>query len=309
MSITEQGSGVPVILCHGFPGLGYSWRHQIPAIAAAGWHAVAPDMRGYGHSSRPTDVAAYDRTTTVADIEGLLDALGADRAIFAGHDFGAQLTWDLARWIPDRVAGLIQVSVPLMPRAPVRPSTIYTAMARDHFLHFHYFQEPGVAEQELDNNAEEFLRRIFWALSDVDRYLTCWEHPSEGNGYLDVLPPAAPLPWPWLSTDEFDHYVTEFRRTGFTGGLNWYRAADAVWEQNESIGDAEIHTPTLFVVGDRDPVLGMMGRDPLGSMKQLVPGLQCIETVPGAGHFVQMQEPDQVNAAMVSFLLDLRKEF
>ncbi|MYR07735.1 alpha/beta fold hydrolase [Gordonia sp. SID5947] len=305
LAITEQGSGAPVILCHGFPGLGYSWRHQISAIAEAGWHAVAPDMRGYGRSSRPTDASAYDRATTVADIEGLLDALHADQAVFAGHDFGANLVWDLARWLPDRVAGLIQLSVPLTPRAPIRPSDINTMLADKHFFHMHYFQQPGIAERELDSNVDEFLRRIFWALSDVDRYLTCWDHPSAGNGYLDVLPPAPPLPWPWFSAAEFDHYVAEFSRSGFTGGLNWYRAADLVWEQNADLADTPIHTPTLFVAGDRDPVLGMMGRDPLGSMAQLVPGLRHVEMVPGAGHFVQMQEPARVNAAILDFLGEL----
>lgn len=302
LSITEQGSGDPVILCHGFPGLGYSWRHQLPAIADAGWHAVAPDMRGYGRSTRPAAVGAYDRATTIADMEGLLDALGVERAIFAGHDFGAHLVWDLARWIPDRVAGLIQLSVPLTPRAPMRPNEISALLARDHFFHMHYFQQPGVADHELDNNVDEFLRRVFWALSDTDRYLTCWEHPAADNGYLDVLPPAPPLPWSWLSVDEFQHYVDEFTRTGFTGGLNWYRAADLVWEQNAEVHDNPVLAPTLFIAGDRDPVLGMMGRDPLAAMTALVPDLRHVELIPGAGHFVQMQEPGRVNAAIVGFL-------
>ncbi|MFW0783643.1 alpha/beta hydrolase [Gordonia sp. CPCC 206044] len=307
LSVTEQGAGVPVVLCHGFPGLGYSWRHQIPALADAGWHAIAPDMRGYGHSSAPRDAGSYDRATTVADITGLLDALGAQQAVFVGHDFGAQLVWDLARWIPERVAGLVVLSVPLTPRAPMRPSDINATLAAEHFFHMQYFQEPGVAERELDANAHEFLRRLFWALSDSDRYLSCWEHPSAGNGYLDVLPPAPELPWPWLRVDEFDQYVAEFDRTGFTGGLNWYRAADLVWEQNAAVCDEPITAPTLFLVGDRDPVLSMMGRDPLESTRTLVPGLHHIEIVPGAGHFVQMQEPARVNTAITDFLAGLRR--
>ncbi len=302
LSITEQGSGDPVILCHGFPGLGYSWRHQLPAIAGAGWHAIAPDMRGYGRSSRPAGVSAYDRATTVADMEGLLDALGVERAVFAGHDFGAHLVWDLARWIPERIAGLIQLSVPLTPRAPMRPNDISAFLARDHFFHMHYFQQPGVADEELDTNVDEFLRRVFWALSDTDRYLSCWEHPTANNGYLDVLPPAPPLPWEWLSVDEFQYYVDEFTRTGFTGGLNWYRAADLVWEQNADLHDKPVLAPTVFIAGDRDPVLAMMGRDPLAAMTALVPDLRNVELIPGAGHFVQMQEPDRVNAAIVEFL-------
>lgn len=306
MFITEQGSGPPVVLCHGFPGLSFFWRHQLPALAGAGWRAIAPDMRGYGRSDRPTDPAAYDRASTVADLIGLLDELGLDRAVFAGHDFGANLVWDLARWAPDRVAGLMQFSVPLAPRSPIRPSAASAALAREHFLHMHYFQQPGRADQELAARPREFLARLLWALSDTDRYLQCWEHPSEGNGYLDVLPHAPTPPWSWLSAEEFEHYVSEFTRTGFTGGLNWYRALDLVWEQNAATADTPIETPSVFIAGHRDPVLSMMGPDPLGAMAQQVPGLRSTHLIPGAGHFVQMQEPEQVNAAMLHFLEHLR---
>ncbi|NLU83239.1 alpha/beta hydrolase [Rhodococcus sp. HNM0569] len=302
LHVAEQGSGPAVVLCHGFPGLSYSWRHQLPALAAAGYRAIAPDMRGYGRSSSPGDPSEYDRVTTVADMIGLLDALGIERAFFSGHDFGAQLVWDLPRWAPERVAGLVQLSVPLTPRPPVAPSVSSAHLARKHFLHLHYFQEPGVADRELDARPADFLARVMWALSDTDRYLQVWGHPSEGNGYLDVLPPAPELPWPWLTASEFDHYVNEFTRTGFTGGLNWYRAADYVWHQNADHAHVPIEVPTAFVAGDRDPVLAMMGTDPLDTMRSLAPGLESTTLIDGAGHFVQMQEPDQVNAAMLAFL-------
>lgn len=297
---------MPVVLCHGFPGLSYSWRHQLPVLADAGWRAIAPDMRGYGRSDRPADPAAYDRATTVADLVALLDELGLERAVFAGHDFGANLVWDLPRWAPERIAGLIQFSVPLAPRSPIRPSVTYAALAREHFLHMHYFQQPGPADRELAARPREFLARVLWALSDVDRYLQCWGHPTNDNGYLDVLPEAPELPWSWLREEEFEHYVAEFTRTGFSGGLNWYRALDLVWEQNAARADTLIEIPTMFIAGQRDPVLSMMGSDPLGAMAQQVPGLKEIHLIPGAGHFVQMQEPDRVNAAMLSFLETLR---
>lgn len=295
-------TGVPVVLCHGFPGSWFSWRHQLPALAAAGHRVIAPDIRGYGRSLAPADPAAYDRASTVADMTSLLDELGIERAVFAGHDFGAQLTWDLPAWAPERVAGLIQLSVPRMPRSPIPPSQAYAHMARKHFLHFHYFKEFGVADAELDARPTEFLRRIFHALSGAGDYLSCWGFPSEGNGYLDVLPAAPELPWPWLSAEEFAYYVDEFTRAGFTGGLNWYRAADAVWEQNAGRDDQPITVPTAFIAGAEDPVLTMMGRECLDTMAALVPGLRSTTVLPGAGHFVQMEAAEQVNAAMLDFL-------
>lgn len=296
---------LPVVLCHGFPGSWFSWRNQLPVLAAAGHRAIAPDMRGYGRSLRPTDRAEYDRVSVVADMIGLLDELGIERAVFAGHDFGAQLTWDLPAWAPDRVAGLIQLSVPRMPRSPIQPSQAFEYMAREHFFHMHYFQETGVADKELDAQPAEFLSRIFYALSGAGNYLDCWAFPSEGNGYLDVLPEAPALPWPWLSEDEFAYYVSEFTRAGFTGGLNWYRADDAVWAQNEPYAGLPVTVPTAFIAGAQDPVLTMMGRDCLDTMATLAPGLRASTVLEGAGHFVQMEKPAEVNAAMLEFLSGL----
>ncbi len=295
-------TGIPVVLCHGFPGSWFSWRNQLPALAAAGHRVIAPDMRGYGRSLRPADAAEYDRASTVADMTGLLDELGIDKAVFVGHDFGAHLVWDLPAWAPKRVAGLIALSVPRLPRSPVLPSKAYAHMAQQHFLHFHYFQEPGVADAELDAQPAEFLRRIFYALSGDGHYLDCWDFPSAGNGYLDVLPEAPPLPWSWLSEDEFAYYVDEFSRTGFTGGLNWYRANDTVWQQNAPHDDKPITVPTAFIAGAADPVLTMMGRQCLDTMATLVPGLRSTDVLPGAGHFVQMEAAEEVNALMLEFL-------
>lgn len=305
LHVVEQGEGPAVVLCHGFPGLWFTWRHQIGALAAAGYRVIAPDMRGYGRSSVPTDATAYDRRTTVGDLVGLLDALDIGQAVFAGHDFGAHLVWDLPAWAPGRVRALMQLSVPRTPRLPVRPTVVFAYLASQHFAHVHYFQEVGVADAELNAAPREFLAKIFHALSGANRYLDCWEFPSEGNGYLDVLPDPPALPWSWLSQDEFDYYVDEFTRTGFTGGLNWYRAEDAVWEQNANLHDVPIEVPTVFVAGARDPVLEMMGRDPFGTMRDLVPGLVGAHVVDGAGHFVQMEKPGEVNAIWLDFLAGL----
>lgn len=301
----EQGDGLPVVMCHGFPGLWYSWRHQLPVLAAAGYRAIAVDMRGYGRSGRPSSPGEYDRSRTVADMVGLLDALGIEEAVFAGHDFGAALVWDLPQWAPGRVKALMQLSVPRMPVSRRPPTEIYARMAEQHFVHVHYFQEQGPADEELGAAPERFLANVFWALSGGYRYLDIWRHPSEGNGYLDVLPEAPPLPWPWLTQDEFAYYVDEFSRTGFTGGLNWYRAYDYVWNEKQSRPDEPVTVPTMFLVGERDPVLQMMGPDALKQMEELVPGLREVHIVQRAGHFVQMEAAGEVNEAMLAFLAGL----
>jgi pimeloyl-ACP methyl ester carboxylesterase len=306
MHVAESGEGDPVVFCHGFPGLWYSWRHQLPALAANGWRAIAPDMRGYGGTDRPASPHDYDREHTAADMVGLLDALEIERAVFVGHDFGAQLTWDLPYWAPDRVSALIQLSVPRVPRLPIKPTTAFAHAAAEHFLHLHYFQPHGPADVELGANTDEFLAKIFFALSGANRYLDCWQHPSEGNGYLDVLPDAPPLPWSWLSEEEFRYYADEFARTGFTGGLNWYRAEDYAWEQASRSHKEPVTVPTVFITGDKDPVFEMMGSDPMVRMTKLVPGLRSAHVIPGAGHFVQMEAPDEVNAIILGFLDQLR---
>lgn len=305
LHVAEQGRGLPVVMCHGFPGLWYSWRHQLPVLADAGYRAIAVDMRGYGRSGRPASPGEYDRRHTVADMVGLLDGLGIEKAVFVGHDFGAALVWDLPQWAPGRVKALMQLSVPRMPVSERPPTELYARMAAQHFVHVHYFQDEGPADAELGAAPERFLANVFWALSGGYRYLDIWQHPSEGNGYLDVLPEAPSLPWPWLSQDEFAYYVAEYRRTGFTGGLNWYRAYDHVWKEKQSRPDEPVTVPTMFLVGERDPVLQMMGSNALKQMESLVPGLRDVHIVDGAGHFVQMEAAGEVNAAMLAFLARL----
>jgi pimeloyl-ACP methyl ester carboxylesterase len=306
MHVAEQGEGPAVVLCHGFPGLWYTWRHQLAALSAAGYRAIAPDMRGYGRTTAPPDPTAYDRDTTVNDLVGLLDALDLRDAVFCGHDFGAHLVWDMPAWAGDRVRALIQLSVPRTRRLPVKPSVGFNYLASQHFTHLEYFQVPGVAESELDTQPKTFLATLFHALSGANRYLDCWNHPAQidgkRNGYLDVLPTPPPLPWNWLSEQDLDYYATEFARTGFTGGLNWYRAEDLVWAQNEHLHDRPIGIPVAFMAGSADPVLEMLGRDPMTAMAGLVPGLRSVLIVEGAGHFVQIERPDAINSAMIEFL-------
>ena len=306
LQITEDGAGSPVIMCHGFPGLGYSFRHQLQPVADSGWRAVAVDMLGYGGSSAPPDVDAYTHERVVPDLVALLDELDAPRGVFVGHDFGAPAAWSVALRAPERVAGLVLLSVPYDPvRLPVAPSTVYAHVAREHFLHTHYFQQRGVPDAELSGDVRGFLARIFHALSGAYRYVDVWQHPSEGNGYLDVLPEAPPLPWPWLTSAEFDVYADTFERTGFTGGLNWYRALDANWRLDEAYAGRTIDVPSLFVAGGNEPVLDVLGPQALRRMRTALTDLRGEHLLDGAGHWVQQERPAEVAALLTEFLRSL----
>lgn len=303
---TEMGSGIPVIMCHGFPGLGYSWRHQMQAIAGAGYHAIAPDMLGYGDSPAPLDPADYTHEHITAGLLQILDDLGAEQGVFVGQDFGAPAVWQTALRAPGRVKGLALLSVPYDPdRLPSRPSELYRTVAEQHFFHVHYFQQPGVADSELNGAPREFLRRLFFALSGDYRYLDIWQFRSEGNGYLDVLPDAPSLPWSWLSEAEFEHYVDVFTRTGFSGGLNWYRAFDTNWERGEALAGARITVPTTFIAGINEPVLQMFGERAIERMRDHVDDLRGVHLIDGAGHWVQQERPAEVNHHLVDFLRGL----
>ena len=327
-----QGEGPLLVLCHGNPGLWYSWRHQLPALAAAGYRALALDMRGYGRSDRPLDVAGYDSNQQIADVLGVLDALDEERAVFIGHDFGAALVCNLAIRRPERVNAVVFMSCPYdfdlsgrsgagsNPPGPRdqyqqlafgspfdKPTDCFARIAQRHFIHLHYFQDVGPADRELGNNTREFLYRLYWALSARGNLLGWENFPSEGTGYLDVLAsPDMPLPWDWLSQEEFDYYVNEYERTGpetaCIGGLNSYRVADRNWEIGAAYADANIELPCQFISGAEDPVLQMIAPDALDIMKRRCPGLRRIDLISGAGHFVQMERAEDTNSALLGFL-------
>ncbi|HLG88553.1 MAG TPA: alpha/beta hydrolase [Alphaproteobacteria bacterium] len=331
MHIAVAGEGRPVIMVHGFPGLWYSWRHQLPALAAAGYQAIAVDQRGYGRSSRPTDPKVYDADYVMNDMLGLLDALGEKKAIWVGHDFGAQLTYNLAVRKPERVAGVVGMACPydfdLAGRGgagsgtkekgtdfnaefadpTMRPSEVFAKAAKQHFLHLHYFQTIGPAEKELGRDPRLFLTRLFWALSERGNLLDWTKFPSEGTGYLDVLAdPETPLPWPWFRKEDMDVYVAEYTREGadktFIGGLNSYRVADRNWELGAKWADADVTPPSAFIAGASDPVLKMIRPDALDILRARSRDLRDCVVIPGAGHFVQQEQPNAVNDALLRFL-------
>ena len=311
MHVAEAGDGPLVVLCHGFPESWYSWRHQLVALADAGYHAVAPDMRGYGQTDQPEAIEAYSLLHLVGDVVGLLDALGVATAIVAGHDWGAPVAWHAALLRPDRFRAVIGLSVPFIPRRASRPTT--TMPRTDDAIFYQlYFQEPGVAEAELGRDPRETLRRVlFGGSGDARRDPLA---PGSGGvgmvrrdaGFLGRREAPAKLP-AWLSEADIDVYAGEFTRAGFRGGLNWYRNIDRNWELLAPWTGAKVTVPALFVAGDRDLVLAFRGMDRLlPTLKQFVPDLRQTIILPGCGHWTQQERPGEVNAAMLKFLEEVR---
>jgi pimeloyl-ACP methyl ester carboxylesterase len=298
----EPGAPV-VLLAHGFPELAYSWRHQIPVLAAAGYHVLAPDQRGYGRSTRPADIAAYNVADLSADLIGLLDDVGADKAGFVGHDWGAQVVWGSAQLHPDRVAAVVGMSVPPVPRAQVPPTKAFRAIFGDNFFYMLYFQQPGVADAELDADPAKTLRRVIFGQAAPNDQAAGMRMLRPGpEGLIERIPEPDGLP-SWISADEFDHYVAEFSRTGFTGGLNWYRNMDRNWEIQGNLTSAAITAPAMFVGGTDDLVLGFMRPD---RATEVVTGPYRQVLIDGAGHWLQQERPDQVNELLLDFLSSLK---
>lgn len=299
LHVLEAGEGTPVVLSHGFPELAFSWRHQIPALAAAGCRVIAPDQRGYGRSTCPDALEDYDIEHLTGDLIGLLDELGEERAIFVGHDWGSLIVSSLALLAPERVAAIVNMSVPFLPRAPMPPVQTMRAAMGDAFFYILYFQESGVADANLGADPATTMRRL---LAGVRVREGQGPDPAafanDGRGFVERMPEPDELPG-WLSQGELDHYVEEFTRTGFTGGINWYRNMDRNWELTERIADAKVGVPSLFIGGRLDPVLLMTSPE---STVQLLPDHRGTVLVDGAGHWVQQEKPDEANTALVSFI-------
>jgi pimeloyl-ACP methyl ester carboxylesterase len=285
LATTEAGDAdaPAVVLLHGFPELAYSWRHQLPALAAAGFHAIAPDLRGFGRTGGPADPAAYDVLQLSGDVIELLDERGLDRVVLVGHDWGAELAWKTALVHPERIRAVAGLSVPYVPRASAPPIPIM----RERFgadFYMVWFQEPGVADAVLDREpARTLTTRSVWTAA--------W-----GDEREEVVRP------PWLSEEDLAVYVDAFTRTGFTGGLNWYRNIDRNWELLAPYDGRRIEQPALFLTGSRDPVRAFMPRE---AMDGHVTDLRADVLVEGAGHWVQQERPDEVNAALLDWLAAL----
>jgi pimeloyl-ACP methyl ester carboxylesterase len=302
--IAEAGSGPLVVLCHGFPESWYSWRHQLTALAEAGYHAVAPAMRGYGRSEAPPEIEAYTLLHLVGDMVGVVRALGQSQAVISGHDWGAPVAWHAALLRPDVFRAVIGLSVPFRPRGAVRPTTMMPK-TDDAMFYQLYFQTPGVAEAELARDVRSTMRRLAYTGSGaVEGGGGIFMVPRDG-GFLTHTVDPEKLP-AWLSEADIDFYTAEFTRTGFRGGLNWYRNIDRNWELLAPWANALVTVPALYVAGDRDLVVRFPGMDQLiPNLSKFVPRLSRTVMLPGCGHWTQQERPAEVNAAMLEFLRSL----
>lgn len=305
IGLIDAGQGPPLILCHGFPELAYSWRHQVPALVEAGYRVVVPDMRGYGRTSQPTDISAYSIDHLAGDLHGILDDIGADRAVFIGHDWGAEVVWNLSVLAPERMAAVAGLSVPFRPRTPVPPTDLFRNLFGDNFFYILYFQEPGVADAELNADPVKTIRHFIAAGSgEAGNFadMASMMEPAEGKGLLDRFPAEVRIP-SWMTESDVAVFVEHYSRTGFTGGLNYYRNFDRNWELLEPVADRKVEMPAAFLTGSNDvgAVIPMAG-------EEWVPDLRVNETLPGAGHWLHQQRPEEVNRLLVDFLAGLDRD-
>jgi pimeloyl-ACP methyl ester carboxylesterase len=298
--LAECGTGPLVIFVHGFPESWYSWRYQLPAIAAAGYRAVAIDVRGYGRSSAPAAVEDYRMVKKVGDIVGLVDALGEQQATLVGHDWGAPIVWTSALLRPDLFRGVAGISVAYNPPGgSVRPTDMFAAMRGDERLYIDYFQQPGVAEAELEKDVRLWLLGFYYSASgdappDVPNLGMVGKEMQDKFLYPETMPA-------WLSERDLDVYAGEFEYTGFRGGLNRYRNVDRDWEDLAGFADRSIEIPALFVGGSRDgPTI--MGAPAIEKFPETLPKLHASHIIEGSGHWIQQERPEETNAALLDFL-------
>ena len=303
LDVLEAGEpGAPVVLLsHGFPESAHSWRHQLLPLAAAGYHVLAPDQRGYARSSAPREVAAYRIDHLCGDLLGLLDTTGQEQAVIVGHDWGAMVVWEMARMHPERVRAVAAVSVPL-PVWPAPPVQLMRATFGDRFFYILYFQEVGPAEAELEADVRTTMAKVLWGASGdgFSGQLPTELPPMQGTGFLTngVVPPALPA---WLSEDDLDTYVEQFEASGFFGPVSWYRNLDANYELLANLPHSRIAMPSCFIGGEKDPVL-VLNPGGIDAMRAVLPDLRQVTMIPGAGHWTQQERPEAFNQALLDFL-------
>jgi pimeloyl-ACP methyl ester carboxylesterase len=297
LAVYEAGpqDGPAVVLCHGFPELAYSWRHQVPALVAAGYQVLVPDQRGYGDSDRPEGVLEYDIFHLTGDLVGLLDALSLERAVFAGHDWGGLVVWQLALLHPSRVAGVVGVNTPFFARLPVAPTEVFRLTGgENHYIL--YFQEPGVADAAMAAN----VRGVFSGLMrrgvpprEVEALVS-----AGARNWAETVAESALPGEELLSAEELDVFAGTFARTGFTGGLNWYRNFDRNWELTPELEGAKIDVPCLMVTAEWDPVLAPALAQ---GMDRWIADLET-HMIARCGHWTQQERPDELNRLLVDWL-------
>ena len=304
MHYVEAGSGPLVVLCHGWPESWYSWRHQLPALAEAGFRVVAPDQRGYGQTDKPEAIEAYNILNLVSDIVGLVNTLGEERAVIVGHDWGAPVAWTSALIRTDMFRGLGLLSVPYSPRSPVRPARVLQgASPAQEFLPGLFSGARQGREGARGRCAPDMLGVLYGASGDApaeDRFKFLFE---KNQRFIDTFVIPDKLP-PWLTEQDLAFFTNEFKQSGFRGGVNWYRNIDRNWEMTPFLDGAKIIRPTVFAAGDRDIVMDMAD-DGYKNLESHVANLYKKHLIPGAGHWIQQERPKEINQLLIDFLRSL----
>jgi pimeloyl-ACP methyl ester carboxylesterase len=295
LAVHELGDGPPLILVHGFPELAYSWRHQLPALAEAGYRAIAPDMRGYGGSDKPLHVTDYVIQKLIGDIEGLMEALSIERAVIVGHDWGAMLTWQMALLAPERMAGLICLNIPHIPRPPINPITYMRwKLGKDFYIV--NFQKSDEADRRFAEDPRRFIDMMM-RRKQFTRSPSTRRKKRPAFSLIQALDRDEPAGQPLLSDAELDVYAAAFAAGGFTGPINWYRNWARNWKSTKGI-DQTVRVPSLFVAAENDILIS---RKQIDAMKPCVPNLE-IQTIEDCGHWSQQEKPDEVNRVMLDWL-------
>lgn len=301
----EEGRGPLVLLCHGWPESSYSWRHQIGALAAAGYRVVAPDQRGYGTSDAPDDVEAYDIAQLTGDLVGLVAALREERAVVIGHDWGSVVAAHAALLRPDVFPALGLLSVPYVTRRTTRPAVRFDTVTRDREFYQAYFQQPGRAEAELEEDIRRSLLGILYTaggdrIRDRPDDSRSFAFFAKGERLVDNLIVPDTLP-SWLSAEDLDVFTDQFRASGFRGPLNWYRNLDRNWAITPFLQGARISQPTIYIAGSADGVPQMLPDD-VAAMESRIPNLKGKHILDGIGHWTQQEAPEEVNRLLLRFL-------
>ena len=282
----QHNAGNPIVLCHGWPDHAQTWRHQVPALVAAGYHVIVPNQRGYGNSSRPTEVEAYDIQHLSGDLVALLDHYGYDNAAFVGHDWGAFVVWGLTLLHPTRVNRVIALSLPYQVRGETPWVEWMEAVLGGDFYFVHFNRQPGVADAVLDDNTSQFLRNLYRTNQPP-------AEPQPGMAMINLAKAEAPLGDPIMGESDLELLVSAFETSGFTGGINWYRNLDRNWQL---LADADpiIRQPALMIYGERDTIMKAE------NLAEFVPIVEVVSL--DSGHWIQQERPDETNEAILSWL-------
>ena len=303
MHYAELGTGPIVLLCHGFPESWYSWRHQLPALANAGFRAIAPDMRGYGQTDRPAAVEAYDIFQLTGDLVGLVNVLGGEPVVIVGHDWGAWITQAAALFRPDLFRAVGLLSVPFLPRLEISPIAWEQQKFPGKIFYQQIFRNPG-SETIFEADVRGSILNALYSASGEGPEEQRWRFAIDPKEIGTLRPPVPSLP-SFVTDADVDFFVKEFERSGFGGGLNYYRNVERNWAQTPFLAGAKLRQPTLFIAGDRDGVLGFWGEE-VAAMERNVPNLVRKVVLHGVGHWTQQENPAEVNRLLIEFIRGLK---